>query len=128
MNLNHSSYKKALIELSSFDNPSEGFVFQSDTDTTGVKLLKLSKQNNCLINLLIQLHEKVDSLEEKLKQEKPSTSGSSTELDDLVSKLSNLSISLEKQVHARKEHPFYVFKDPKLILKEEIAKLNGSKN
>lgn len=119
------SYQKALIELSTWDNPAEGLVFSADSDSTGTKVQKLIKQNNFIISLLTELSDKVEKLEFKLNTSEPS---SSTDINDLVSKLSNLSLSSENRVPARKEAPFYVLKDPRKIWKEESEKIHGSKN
>lgn len=119
----NSSYQKALTDLSAWDNPPEGLVFPSEENTAS-KVQKLLKQNNFIIALLVQQSEKISKLEQQLQA--PAPKEVNTDLDELVTKLSNLSLK-DKQVPARKDSPFYVIKDPKLIWKEEKAKLDGAK-
>lgn len=121
----NSSYQKALTDLSAWDNPPEGFVFPSEENTAS-KVQKLLKQNNFIIALLVQQSERISKLE--LKLQAPAPKEDNRDLDELVTKLSNLSLKTDKQVPARKDSPFYVVKDPKLIWKEEKAKLDGAKS
>lgn len=119
-----SAYLKALSDLSVWDSPPEGLVFPVE-ENTAAKVQKLIKQNNFIISLLIRQSEKLDRLEQKAKEP---IQAPSTDIEELVNKLSNLTLAPEKKVPARKEAPFYVFKDPKLIWKEERAKFDGAKN
>lgn len=120
---NAPAYLEALKRLSQFDSPCEGLVHPAE-ESTGTKIQKILKQNNCIIDLLVQVHEKLEKLQEKLDSQQTVVK-ELPEIEDLITKLSNLSLGTKSSYPARREAPFYVFKDPKIIWKEERAKIYG---
>ncbi|AAN75639.1 unknown [Taro bacilliform virus] len=109
-NSTYPGYIKSLEETKVLGDPSVGF---SEIPTTAIGTATgfstLYKQNNTIINLLISLHKKVDSLSKK------------TDVDELATELSKLTIKDTPKVKAKT--PLYVFKSPRLILEEERYKI-----
>ncbi|AAA47453.1 ORF2 [Sugarcane bacilliform MO virus] len=94
MSINEPAYAKALEKTKNILGESgEGFVAGNASITT------LTKQNNLTIELLLTLHGKIKSLEDKIqdlkedltkKADKPSSSGLDKQLDDLAKRIEGL--------------------------------------
>lgn len=117
MSVSQKDYIEALLNTNSLGTPSQGFIKDSDTPTGQVYLQKLIiKQNNSIIELLINLHKKLDKLQIEKDTQKS--------IDDLSEQLSKISLGpTSTPVQAKKKTPFYVFKDPQIIYEEEKVKL-----
>nr|ACE76857.1 unknown [Citrus yellow mosaic virus] len=122
------TYKRALAATEPINSPSLGFVNPEEYSggITGTKAL--IKQNNLLIQLVVELSVNVNSLSDQVAQlteqlgKQPQQGSSSTALpDDLIDKLRDLSLGTEKK--KEKRGTFYAYKDPYLIYKEEVEKL-----
>lgn len=112
------AYTEALLETDSLGKPPQGFVKESDLGSGQLSILKtISKQNNTIIELLIQLHKKLDKFQIEKETQKS--------IDDISEQLAQLSLGTktETKTSPKKKYPFFVFKDPLLILEEEKLKL-----
>ncbi|KAK7329172.1 hypothetical protein VNO77_23322 [Canavalia gladiata] len=63
------SYIEALKSTNSLGEPSEGFIRATDSFTTNKGIQCIIKQNNLLIDLIIQLHQKVDDISQRIGKE-----------------------------------------------------------
>nr|AVM13464.1 ORF2 [Taro bacilliform virus] len=109
-NASYLGYTKSLEETKILGDPSIGFTeIPTAAIGTATGFSTLYKQNNTIINLLISLHKKVDSLSRK------------TDVDELATELSKLTIKETPKVKAKT--PLYVYKSPRLILEEERHKI-----
>lgn len=120
--------KRALKATEPIEPPAVGFVKSYDyQNKLAGAVASIQKQNNTLLQLFIQLFEKVEAIQQDLKEIKkglaaPSASEGSDELlNQVISKLGKLSIS-EKVPEKRGK--ILVWKDPCLIYQEEVDKLS----
>nr|AOI28213.1 movement protein [Fig badnavirus 1]AOI28225.1 movement protein [Fig badnavirus 1] len=123
-----NSYKEAIKATEEIESPAAGFVrpadFQGGTSAARVQI----KQNNTLIQLLIQIAESLKDireeqrvLKEEVRQLQKDKAASITE--ELVERLQSLSLGVPEKKVAEKKGTFRVFKDPLRILEEEKEKL-----
>ncbi|CDN68223.1 hypothetical protein [Grapevine Roditis leaf discoloration-associated virus] len=124
-----NSYREAVRATEGIESPAAGFVkpaeFQGGTSSAKIQI----KQNNTIIQLLVQIAETLKDLRDEqqilkgeirqLQKEKAATSIS----EELVEKLNNLSLGVAEKKIPEKRGTFRVFKDPLKILEEERAKL-----
>ncbi|KAD3066934.1 hypothetical protein E3N88_34814 [Mikania micrantha] len=121
------SYKQTIEAVDSIEVPAVGFSKSSGVGTTTQQTGITIKQNNFIIQAITNLLEEVKSVKEdvkELRQEFQKGKASAIEneqlLEELNKKLETLTIGGEK-LHKPKG-PYYVFKDPYKILKEEQEK------
>ncbi|ASA40119.1 ORF2 [Dioscorea bacilliform virus] len=116
------SYTEALEATQGIEGAACGFTVPSEfKSSASVANAAIIKQNNTLIYLLVSLHEKVDSLEERVKKlERLNVSITKEVTDDLVSKLGTLKLGGRPPAVRGK---LLVNEDPLLILKREQEKL-----
>lgn len=126
-------YKDTLKAVQDIDPPAVGF--EKTDGSLGPSLSKQLKQNNFLIQLLVKTFEEIqglrfeiESLNSKLAQSKGKLPA--TELDNsieaLQKQLEQLTIRTESEPEKprkKRPAPFFVFKDPLAIYKEELAKI-----
>lgn len=122
-----SAYKEALQATEQLEEPALGFVKPRDHNREGIQksVTAVTKQNNTLIQLVVDLHEKINTLEEKierLRKEPPQSTGISA---DLVTKLENLTLQDQGKKPKETRGKRLVFKDPLEIIKAEKRKLDG---
>lgn len=120
--------KRALKATEPIEPPAVGFVKSYDyQNKLAGAVASIQKQNNTLLQLFVQLFEKVEAIQQDLKEIKrglaaPSaTEGSDELLNQVISKLGKLSIA-EKVPEKRGK--ILVWKDPCLIYQEEVDKLS----
>lgn len=124
-------YLKATQEAEKVDSPALGFLIAREVTSGGAGLLggvqALIKQNNTIIELLIQLSDHQRNLDQRLSSIERSfgkqTEGvNSEELDSIIKRIENLSLGPQEKPKETKGK-LRVFKDPKVILQEELEKL-----
>lgn len=121
MSYTDSNYQYALEKSQSFGP--KGFVKPEQAGSGRDQLLTCISQHNSILQLLVDLHKKIDSIEAELKiLRKEKGSSSSSDLSEVISKLETLSLG-PKEVVPEKKGKFYAFKDPYAILEEVKQKL-----
>ncbi|QED42802.1 ORF2 [Dioscorea badnavirus A] len=120
------SYQEAVSVTEDLEPPALGFAKPSDHKGSVSSLSgAVIKQNNTIIQLLVSLHEKVDSLEDKVRRLEAGKVSITEEItNDLVSRISKLKLG-DRPVP--KKGKLLVNRDPRLIIKEELEKLKLSK-
>lgn len=103
-------YEKALQVTQRISAPALGFVVAAHATNSDI-----NRQNNTIIELLLTINTKLDLL---LK--KPIVSDVSTQVADITKQLKGLSLGVKP---VSKKEPFFVYKDPLKIFKEEKEKL-----
>lgn len=118
---NTESYKEALRATEAIDAPSLGFLKPSDYPGTLSHQSAVIKQHNVQIQLLVQIAEDLKDIRSELqaiKELQQTKAGSSQAIpDDLITKLSNLSLGPSEKPKEAKGR-ILIFKDPIQILKE----------
>lgn len=120
-----STYQEGLKALESYEPPAVGFV-RPKIDTLSVLAGKIVKQNNFIIQLLVNISERIENCEENIKSLKaavekgkaPATEDFSKNLEHLTQQLDKIRVS-EGVKPAPKESKIYVHKDPYKIFEEE---------
>lgn len=122
-----SAYKEALTATEQIEEPALGFVKPRDHNREGIQrsVTAVTKQNNTLIQLVVNLHEKINTLEEKIEKLRKEPLQSTGISADLITKLENLTIQ-EREKPKEPRGKRLVFKDPLEIIKAEKKKLDGS--
>lgn len=82
-------YKRALVTLEGFDQLAVGFHTWSEGQGVLTTLKDVIKQNNTIIELILQIHQRLKQIEAKEPVPVPSPPGSH-EIENLISQLSNL--------------------------------------
>ena len=118
------NYLLAVAEAKKVEANSQGFAKTPVNLGSGDASRTSIQQNNVIIQLLINLHSRVDIIEEELntlKRGKATEAQAATavDVDELASKLSQLELGRKKREGKGK---FYAFKDPYKILAEEQEK------
>lgn len=119
------NYQKALEETEYVDSVATGFTKSSGL-SAGDLGRKAIQQNNTILQLLLRLHSRVETLNAEVLviknhlTNKPSTSTNIPE--DLIQKLENLNLG-PSEPKKTKKGIFFAFKDPYVIFEEEKAKL-----
>lgn len=127
------SYKKAVLATESIESPALGFIRPADYKGANTGQAALIKQNNTLIQLVVDLSEKVTSLSDNIKtlRDEVRQLQKGKEVvditDDLISKLERLTLGQPEPKPKEKKGTLRVFKDPFKILDEENAKLGLKK-
>ncbi|UVT37307.1 ORF2 [Fig badnavirus 2] len=123
------TYKEAIKATESIESPALGFVKPSDYRGGTSAPAAQIKQNNTQLQILVGISESLRDIKEDLKvireslRQIQSKEGPSATLpEDLVEKLSNLSLGAAKPPK-EKRGQLRVFKDPLRILEEEKEKL-----
>nr|AYH52621.1 ORF2 [Dioscorea bacilliform AL virus 2] len=116
------SYVEALTLTEDIEPPAVGFgkplEFKGSVSSYCGAIIK---QNNTIIQLLVSLHEKVESIEERLRKVEKKELSLTTDLtNDLVSKISQIRLG-DKPIP--KKGVLLVDKDPLVIIREEQEKL-----
>ncbi|KAG6529417.1 hypothetical protein ZIOFF_011615 [Zingiber officinale] len=101
-------YLEALENTEVISNPTISFIFAKDA---GVK--DINRQNNTIIELLLSINAKLDLLIKKPVD-------TNNQVADLAKQLEGLNLG---KARTKKPEPFFVYKDPLKILKEEKEKL-----
>ncbi|KAD6118948.1 hypothetical protein E3N88_10219 [Mikania micrantha] len=120
------SYKQTIEAVESIETPAVGFSKASGVGTTTQQTGITIKQNNFIIQAVINLLEELKTVKEDVKELRQevrkgkAVAENEQFLEELNKKLEKLSIGGEK-LHKPKG-PYYVFKDPYRILKEEQEK------
>lgn len=129
---NSAVYKQVLAATQDIDPPSVGF--EKADGSIGPTTSKLIKQNNFIIQLLVKTFEEVISLRIDIEilssrvvssKEKQQVSDLDESIETLQHQLEKLTLKIESEPEKpkKKTAPFFVYKDPLQIYKEEIAKL-----
>ncbi|KAG6472668.1 hypothetical protein ZIOFF_070143 [Zingiber officinale] len=128
---NTNSYKEAIGVVESLETPALGFIRPGDYSNTIANGTAIIKQNNLQLQLLTQIAEGIQEIRDDLKSVldyQRRKGGTSILPDDLITKLSNLSLGPRERPKEPKGR-LLVFKDPLKILRQEKEKLeNGNQN
>lgn len=124
-------YQLALKATQEIDPPAVGFEKPAEAGQIGPSLSKVIKQNNLIIQLLVTVSEQLQSCQEDVRRLSVASSSQGKQPDpefeglltELQSKLEKLDLGHPLVPKPRKEAPFYVFRDPKVIFEQEKAKL-----
>nr|ATZ69493.1 ORF2 protein [Cacao swollen shoot Ghana Q virus] len=116
-----SAYQQA-IQNAAVYKPT-GFLKSEQAGSGREQLLSCISQHNLIIQLLLDLHSKVDSLEAEIKvlKREKGKAVQSDEIDSLVTQLKGLNLGPKSKVPESKGK-FYAFKDPYVILEEAKKK------
>nr|AIK01819.1 ORF2 [Piper yellow mottle virus] len=122
-----SAYTEALKATEQIEEPAHRFVKPRDHNREGIQksVTAVTKQNNTLIQLMVDLHERINTLEEKIERLRKEPLQSSGISADLVTKLENLTLREREKRPKEPRGKRLVFRDPLEIIKEERRKLNG---
>lgn len=125
-------YKEALTATTSLGAPAVGFAKLEDVTDRNEAVKTIIKQNNTLIQLLVQIKQELDDckasvkeIQQKLITQKEPKSQITDAISNLEANLKRLSLGEPAKPKPRPKGPIYVFKDPLKILEEEKKK--GSK-
>ena len=125
-------YKEALAATTSLGAPAVGFAKLDEFGDTKEAVRAIIKQNNLLIQLLVQIKQDLDDckttineVQRKLAANKEPESHITDAISNLEANLHKLSLGEPVKQKPRPKGPIYVFKDPLKILEEEKKK--GSK-
>lgn len=120
--------KRALRATEPIEPPAVGFVKSYDyQNKLAGAVASIQKQNNTLLQLFVQLFEKVETIQQDLKEIKkglaaPTATESSDELlNQVIAKLGKLSIADKVP---EKQGRLLVHKDPVIIYQEETERLS----
>nr|WKY95837.1 putative nucleic acid binding protein [Dioscorea bacilliform BL virus] len=121
--------KRALKATEPIEPPAVGFVKTYDyQNKLAGAVASTQKQNNTILQLFVQLFEKIAELQQELKevkknlqQQQSPASTSDDLLNQVITKLGKLSIADKVP---EKRGKILVWKDPCLIYQEELAKLS----
>lgn len=121
MNSESPEYKRALQAVESLEPPALGFIkpaeFRAGLPTASAAI---QKQNNTIIQLLLQLFEKVNSLQAEVRTLRKEPELPEEILDQITSKFNKLSIT---EAPSEPRGKILVHKDPVKIFEEEKLKL-----
>lgn len=128
-----SVYQEALQAVETLDPPAVGFL-KSGGDSVTISQTKIIKQNNLIIQFLVNISERLENCEECIKslkatQEKgkaPATEEFSKNLEELTKQLEKVRVS-EGIKPTPKASTLYVHRDPYKIFEEEKRKAGGGK-
>lgn len=124
---NTLSYKTAIAATEGIESPALGFIKPSEF-TRGAQSgpSAIIKQNNTLLELVIRLTEKVQELQQDVKDIKRQVAAKQPAVgtipEDILEKFKNLSLGTGAQPSER-PGKLRVFRDPAQILKTEQEKL-----
>nr|ATZ69505.1 ORF2 protein [Cacao swollen shoot Ghana R virus] len=116
-----NSYQEAFRNAASY-KPT-GFLKSEEAGSGREQLLSCISQHNLIIQLLVDLHDKVDNLSAELKvlRKEKTKAQNPEEIEGLISQLKGLSIGPKEKVPEKKGN-LYAFKDPYVILEEVKSK------
>nr|ATZ69509.1 ORF2 protein [Cacao swollen shoot Ghana R virus] len=112
-----NSYQEAFRNAAAY-KPT-GFLKSEEAGSGREQLLSCISQHNLIIQLLVDLHDKVDNLSAELKvlRKEKTKAQNPEEIEGLISQLKGLSIGPKEKVPEKKGN-LYAFKDPYVILEE----------
>lgn len=117
-----SSYREVVQATESVESPGLGFAKPSEYQGAFSGNSAIIKQNNTQIQLLVQISESLKEIQSDLKtllNKSAKVNDDTTPLlEDLITKLNNLSLEPKEKVKEAKGR-IRVFKDPYTILREE---------
>lgn len=118
-------YKQALVATDSLDSPAEGFVRPQSYKVVNEGIRIALKQNNTIIQLILQLKDRVARLEEEVAQLKGAEKGKqpsadlNAQIEAITGQLKNIHLGDPKKTVGKATGSFLIKRSPKLILKSE---------
>nr|AIK01823.1 ORF2 [Piper yellow mottle virus] len=121
------AHTEALQATEHLEKPALGSIKPGDDNGEGIQksVTAVTKQNNTLIQLVVDLHEKINNLEEKVEKLRKEPLQNSGILPDLITKLENLTLREREKSPKEVKGKRLVFRDPLDIIKSERKKLDG---